>query len=159
MPRRIAFILALVACAACVAAFTLSFFAHPLVVRKSPLWLSHAMLIPGGIVIARVSDTDGVIPVSTWGAMGWNSLHPYYKSHPTTLADLRWWFHLDTAISKSGGFVLEIPLWSLLLPSLAIAIAARPRSGRRAGACPACGYDLHGNVTGVCPECGQKLAT
>ncbi|HWE95460.1 MAG TPA: hypothetical protein VG269_15940 [Tepidisphaeraceae bacterium] len=26
-----------------------------------------------------------------------------------------------------------------------------------AGACPACGYDLTGNVSGTCPECGEKV--
>jgi hypothetical protein len=25
---------------------------------------------------------------------------------------------------------------------------------RQRGQCPACGYDLTGNVSGVCPECG-----
>ena len=25
------------------------------------------------------------------------------------------------------------------------------------GQCPACGYDLTGNVSGVCPECGRKI--
>ena len=25
------------------------------------------------------------------------------------------------------------------------------------GLCPACGYDLTGNVSGVCPECGTPL--
>jgi hypothetical protein len=24
--------------------------------------------------------------------------------------------------------------------------------------CPACGYDLTGNVSGVCPECGGKVS-
>jgi hypothetical protein len=25
------------------------------------------------------------------------------------------------------------------------------------GQCPACGYDLTGNVSGVCPECGAEI--
>ncbi|MDB5304822.1 MAG: hypothetical protein JWM97_2371 [Phycisphaerales bacterium] len=25
------------------------------------------------------------------------------------------------------------------------------------GLCPACGYDLTGNVSGTCPECGGKV--
>jgi hypothetical protein len=32
----------------------------------------------------------------------------------------------------------------------------RRRIRRRRGKCPACGYDLTGNVSGVCPECGEK---
>ena len=27
---------------------------------------------------------------------------------------------------------------------------------RKAGHCPACGYDLNGNESGVCPECGAE---
>lgn len=27
------------------------------------------------------------------------------------------------------------------------------------GHCPACGYDLAGNVSGVCPECGTTIPT
>jgi hypothetical protein len=30
----------------------------------------------------------------------------------------------------------------------------RQRARSRAGLCPACAYDLTGNVSGVCPECG-----
>ena len=28
-----------------------------------------------------------------------------------------------------------------------------------AGKCPACGYDLRGNVSGTCPECGTAAGT
>jgi hypothetical protein len=28
---------------------------------------------------------------------------------------------------------------------------------RDRGLCPACGYDLTGNVSGTCPECGRKI--
>ena len=41
--------------------------------------------------------------------------------------------------------------------ALAVRQARRSRRRLRAahGQCPACGYDLTGNVSGVCPECGR----
>lgn len=44
------------------------------------------------------------------------------------------------------------------LPFIA-AMAIRAVRGRRVppGCCPACRYDLTGNVSGVCPECGTKV--
>ena len=57
-------------------------------------------------------------------------------------------------------FNLCLPLWLplavVLLPTLASAFLLR-RHARRPGHCPACGYDLTGNVTGRCPECGTAL--
>ena len=47
--------------------------------------------------------------------------------------------------------------WPASLPGLAgLLLALRGRKTRRSGGipCPACGYDLTGNVGGVCPECG-----
>lgn len=45
----------------------------------------------------------------------------------------------------------------LALPS-GLRLAFRRRRPK-ASACPACSYDLTGNVSGVCPECGTKIAT
>lgn len=51
-------------------------------------------------------------------------------------------------IASAGGYAAAIPL-----------IRRRERAARiAAGLCPACGYDLTGNVTGVCPECGRDVA-
>ena len=33
---------------------------------------------------------------------------------------------------------------------------ADARERRQLGCCPACGYDLTGNVSGRCPECGKE---
>ena len=60
---------------------------------------------------------------------------------------------------------IALPWWYLLL----LVAAAGPLEGfvrwlwlkrrserrRRAGLCPACGYNLTGNISGVCPECGE----
>jgi hypothetical protein len=61
----------------------------------------------------------------------------------------------------SGGWSLSADV-SLRLLAAASAIgvavltllARRLRRRAEAGHCPACGYDLTGNVSGVCPECG-----
>ena len=66
---------------------------------------------------------------------------------------------LDGAWSD-GSQLLVCPDWSLVL--LGALLPAARFVGRRvrhhrqkAGKCPACGYDLTGNVSGVCPECGD----
>jgi hypothetical protein len=45
--------------------------------------------------------------------------------------------------------LLIVPFWRL----------RRLRLRRAAGLCPACAYDLRGNVSGVCPECGTAVST
>ena len=60
-----------------------------------------------------------------------------------------------------------VPHWAIVsalaaLPAgrLGLLVGRRRRAAlyRRRGLCPACGYDLTGNVTGVCPECGTEAA-
>ena len=53
----------------------------------------------------------------------------------------------------------RVPLWAVALAAAALPASSarrryRTRSRRRSGRCPACGYDLTGNVSGACPECG-----
>jgi hypothetical protein len=51
--------------------------------------------------------------------------------------------------------------WGLILiPAgvVALLIARRRHAGEAGRHCPACDYDLTGNVSGVCPECGRALA-
>jgi hypothetical protein len=54
------------------------------------------------------------------------------------------------------------PFWSLAivtaaLPAARAAMRRRHAGGLQSGHCPACGYDLTGNVSGLCPECGTKV--
>lgn len=68
------------------------------------------------------------------------------------------WVH--RGLVKDGGTTLYlVPLW-MPLAALALPTALPIRSERRfpRGLCPACGYDLTGNVTGRCPECDQPRA-
>jgi len=58
-------------------------------------------------------------------------------------------------------YAVVVPFWSLALPAgafpawrLARAPARRRRRRLAQGLCPACGYNLTGNVSGKCPECG-----
>jgi hypothetical protein len=67
---------------------------------------------------------------------------------------------------RSSAWSLAVPYWALAAVTgcaaapAAFSIASHARRGRRLrrGLCPACGYDLRGNVSGVCPECGAVSA-
>ena len=53
------------------------------------------------------------------------------------------------AMGAAGALLCCWEWWTTVRP-------ARLWVGRYArGHCPACGYDLTGNVSGVCPECGK----
>jgi hypothetical protein len=61
-------------------------------------------------------------------------------------------------------YQLTLPFW---LPTLVFASyptivctrsSLRSWRRRRGHKCPACGYDLTGNVSGRCPECGRPVA-
>jgi hypothetical protein len=59
-------------------------------------------------------------------------------------------------------WALEIPDW---MPTITAALPAAwlgyrvLRRRNMPGSCPACGYNLTGNVSGVCPECGRQITT
>jgi len=63
----------------------------------------------------------------------------------------QWGFRIDHVAIVTA---VWIPLWSLLIPPLALAIAgfAIKRKRPRLGECARCGYPLAG--TAICPECG-----
>ncbi|GMU24130.1 MAG: hypothetical protein AMXMBFR13_42070 [Phycisphaerae bacterium] len=58
-----------------------------------------------------------------------------------------------------GTHCIVVPLWiPMLVSGLAVAFCAgRALRRPRGGCCPACGYNLTGNVSGVCPECGSPV--
>lgn len=62
------------------------------------------------------------------------------------------WSHslsLGVACGVSGAATLGLFIWLRWLE------ARRPAAGRY---CPACDYDLTGNLSGVCPECGRPVS-
>lgn len=54
-------------------------------------------------------------------------------------------------------WMINIPLWMLIAPSLGLTIWSwMPVRDRSPGRCPGCGYSLSGLGTGApCPECGR----
>lgn len=64
------------------------------------------------------------------------------------------------ALDSPFGGLLIVPFWLLSCAFFLPTFWLRRRRMRRRppGACPACGYDLTGNVSGRCPECGAKAA-
>lgn len=75
----------------------------------------------------------------------------FYVSPPPPGAPLVWTAEFYVATRPRG---VTLPLWApfAVLTLLAIALWRREYP---AGHCPACGYDLTGNVSGLCPECGR----
>jgi len=68
-----------------------------------------------------------------------------------------WWFEGGKYVS--GGDCYSIPLWCLVLVSLAATMAAwwldTARRRSRVGLCSSCGYDRTGLAPmSLCPECG-----
>ncbi len=51
-------------------------------------------------------------------------------------------------------WLLLAPLWLAFLVALVPIIWLLRNRNHPPGRCPACGYDLRGNLSGRCPECG-----
>ena len=71
----------------------------------------------------------------------------YYSSqtHPLVTIILRLW--LPPLVFGLLAILFGLPWWHL---------RRIPLRRARANLCPACGYNLTGNLSGVCPECGQS---
>jgi hypothetical protein len=127
----------------------------------------------------RARFAEGARGGKTGGLFGWTVMrydNPF--SAPDLAGRLSWNFSLPHFITSRDprttlwgvagvtlvDHILELPFWipAVLFAALPVVRAARARlaahAGRR-GACPACGYNLTGNVSGVCPECGRKVTT
>ena len=79
------------------------------------------------------------------GTQEWKVVWPF-RSRPE--------LHLQSTL-----WSVHVPGWALAIPSLLLAACFHMigRQMRRQGVCPACGYDLTGNLTGICPECGTII--
>ena len=90
----------------------------------------------GGFAGGSAIATYALFAEGGWVGLGW------------THSDV--WF--EGTVSLHVGFVLvanaALAAWWVYL---------RQRRATPAGQCPACGYDLTGNVSGVCPECGTPI--
>ncbi|HXE55277.1 MAG TPA: hypothetical protein VN541_19795 [Tepidisphaeraceae bacterium] len=86
-----------------------------------------------------------------WSYFGFGRIQGTFISNPTA------------AGRRTGPLsITVVPFYPMViasaLPPLAwVTMGVRRRRRRRLGLCPACGYDLTGNVSGVCPECGKPV--
>ena len=96
--------------------------------------------------------------------------HESRQPLPLVRRPYRWWhpgrlyFDHTTQSGRPGTVTRSatVPYWLLVTPmgvvsGLWVLATSRRRRLRRSGLCPACGYDLTGNVSGVCPECGTAM--
>ncbi len=128
------------------------------------VWIGSAWYAGGYVTKNRdfaISVSHGCIG-SAWGHIpdtpsGW--------WHQTTSSvgrgfSFRWWFSTVEA-KKTFPFILNIPIWPLILAAVTpFAITWRReyriRRGLKSNMCPHCKFDLSGlALESVCPECGE----
>jgi nitrate reductase NapE component len=107
---------------------------------NAPAWLKRL-----GVDGAWWSDDRTVTPIV-----------PFATTQATTTAATQ-----VTATRTHRRVCLLVPMWMALLPVASVALVAgwrvsRPRRRRRAGLCPACGYDVRATPD-RCPECGNAV--
>jgi hypothetical protein len=94
----------------------------------------------------NVGGSYGATTVHSWAGV---RVRQTLRARPTNR-------HVEVSIALPFimACVLPVPmLWGLLWGWRTFHARRRPW-----GLCPACDYDLTGNVSGVCPECGMKIA-
>ncbi len=118
----------------------------------------------GQLLAHRIRDVDpGRVPAVRVAFDG-GLLHSWHEQAELDRPARR--YHaLGFGFMSGGGsfdWCVNVPLWSLVLLTLSLSarltwVTCRRRSRRRAGQCPACGYDLRA-TPGRCPECGAAPA-
>jgi len=62
----------------------------------------------------------------------------------------------ELRFDRAGVLIISVGIVICVLDGLCIMFLRK--KGIPPGRCPACGYDLTGNVSGICPECGKPTA-
>ncbi len=142
----------------------------------------HSCTLSHGAIAIERTDTsvgwtaaDGnafpehVHSVGSFGTISWTWLDdlPGY-TFASRFTFLRWRPGVGTTamlLSRGQRWYLDLPLWIVLIPALAVAaLAWRTHALRmqaiRNRACPWCEYDLRGLAAdAMCPECGRPSTT
>lgn len=129
---------------------------------------------PARSLVARCVDESAAWPVASRGAFG-DGLSNLRALDPTARPPA--WAHAYVVEEQGAGgpfsarvlpaapiavgFAANTAFWGAGAYALfALAVAGgrwgRGRTRRRAGRCPSCDYDLHGETAAGCPECGWK---
>ena len=95
------------------------------------------------------SPRVGVLGAELWLGEAFRQKPGEPRRYPAGFAVVEYW-------------IVAVPYWwivaaAALPPLVAATRAFRQVLRHRRNLCPACGYDLTGNVSGVCPECGSRL--
>ena len=136
--RRVVAVVAWVVVAACAAGWAMADRVHVVLRQEERRGFS---------VGARV---DGDRAFVSW--------RPAAEYRPPWAGQVNRWRFRYTRWSDGSGEV-GVPVWAIgAVASVAGTVACFPRRRSKAHQCPACGYDLTGNVSGVCPECGRPFA-
>ena len=70
------------------------------------------------------------------------------------------WLPKAVHYGTEGG-TITVPMWIPVVATVSLALGLHlfTRRQLKRGFCPACGYNLTGNVSGRCPECGAPINT
>ncbi len=94
---------------------------------------------------------------SFWAGWSW-------MPRVTTATASPWPLSIFADKRMPSGWVLQVPVWVVCLPTLGLAILARRQDAlaarREVNLCLKCGYDRTGLAAGaVCPECGAAAVS
>jgi hypothetical protein len=161
--------LSLLLCVATAALWARSYFASAVIVYRPPIdWVrrEYGVFCPRGSIAVFVEPTM-LVP-------GWHVESQPSKTLPQhfppdmNVLNLRiiQLVRRPARPGNVGAYLLCVDGWLVAiafaaLPAFRALVWRRQRRERdaREGLCPACRYNLTGNVSGVCPECGTPIAS
>ena len=163
-------VMSLVPCVAVTALWVRSYSVLDVVTYNANDVTLRAFSQPGHLVIGTM-DMGYALPGwqhTSRPATNWRSVEALLDSslpnRDVRLGGVRWFSGIVDDMHGGRATLLILPHATAaavfaIVPLIALARAqrARRRAARIAHSrCPACSYDLTGNVSGVCPECGRR---